>query len=117
MCSATTPLVSHAGQRRPDEALVHVINGRCLSALQVLREVVHLLHSVAVTECSSLMDSQSLAVVMTPNLMPTQHSDPALLDAALKTNTGQLSLHDVYNMNMNMNMLYIHVYRYSAAAD
>ena len=43
---------------------------------------------VASHQLQSLMDSHSLAVVMTPNIMPTQHSNPANLEAHLTTSTG-----------------------------
>ena len=56
----------------------------------MLRQLCCLLHSVAEEEAMSLMDSRGLAVVMTPNIMPTQHSDPTLLQSALMTNTGPI---------------------------
>jgi hypothetical protein len=47
---------------------------------------------VASHQSQSLMDSHSLAVVMTPNIMPTQHSNPANLEAHLTTSTGVVEL-------------------------
>ena len=58
------------------------------SVPQMARELCNLMSLVASHQSQSLMDSHSLAVVMTPNIMPTQHSNPANLETHLTTSTG-----------------------------
>ncbi|CAI8048406.1 Rho GTPase-activating protein 11A [Geodia barretti] len=60
--------------------------------LQMARELCNLMSLVASHQSQSLMDSHSLAVVMTPNIMPTQHSNPANLETHLTTSTGIVEL-------------------------